>query len=111
MWWVNPNYKLNDLKAVETTTTKNTTGNMLSCNGLKCCKVPLFKRAYVQVQLKFVSEHLNNLKKAWEKVLWGRNVECDPKIAISSVKHRGGTITLWDCFFAKGTERLIHGGM
>lgn len=80
MWWVSPNYKLNDLKAVETTTTKNTTGDMLRCNGLKCCKVPLFKRAYLQVQLKFVSEHLNSLEKTWEKVLWGRNVESDAKI-------------------------------
>lgn len=52
---------VNDLKAVRTTVTKNTTGNTLCCNGLKPCsahQVTLLKTAHAQACLKFASEYL-----------------------------------------------------
>jgi len=61
---------VNDLKAVWTTVT---IGNTIHCNGFKSCsthKVPLLKKAHVQACLNFAKEHLNDSKKAWEKVLW-----------------------------------------
>lgn len=45
-----------DLKAVRTTVPKNTIGNSLFYNGLKCCsaqKVPVLNKAHVQACLKF----------------------------------------------------------
>uniref|UniRef100_A0A9J7ZAG4 Transposase Tc1-like domain-containing protein n=1 Tax=Cyprinus carpio carpio TaxID=630221 RepID=A0A9J7ZAG4_CYPCA len=97
-------------------------------NGLKSCsarKVPLLKKAHVQPHLKFAKKHLNDSEKAWEKVLWSdktkielfginstrrvwreRNADYDLKNTFPTVKHRGGNILLWGCFYAKGTGRL-----
>ena len=63
---------VNDLKAVGTTVTKRTISNTLHREGLKSCcarKVPLLKKAHVQVRLKFAKEHLDDPEEAWEKVM------------------------------------------
>ena len=88
-------------------------------------KVPLLKKAHVQAHLKVANEHLNDWKKAWEKVMWSdetkieffginwtrcvwrkRNDDYNPKNTIPTVKHGGGNIRLWGVFSVKGTGRL-----
>ncbi len=115
---------VNDLKAAGTIVTKETIGNTLYREGLKSCsarKVPLLKKAHVQVHLKFANDSEEN----WVKVLWSdetkiklfginstrrvwrrRNAAYDPKNTIPTVKHWGGNIMLWGCFSAKGTGQL-----
>ena len=126
---------VNDLKAVGTTVMKRTISNTLHREGLKsccACKVPLLKKAHIQVHLKFAKEHLDDPEEAWEKVMWSdetkielfginstrrvwrkRNAEYNPKNTIPTVKHGGGNLMLWVCFSAKGTGRLhrIEGRM
>ena len=126
---------VNDLKAVRITVTKRTISNTLHCEGLKSCcarKVPLLKKAHVQVRLKFAKEHPDDPEEAWENVMWSdemkieqfginsthrvwrkRNAEYNPKTTIPTVKHGGGNLMLWGCFSAKGTGRLhrIEGRM
>ncbi|KAK3523183.1 hypothetical protein QTP86_021723, partial [Hemibagrus guttatus] len=86
---------------------------------------PLFKKAHVQACLKCAIEHLNDSEENWVKVLWSdetkielfcinstrrvwrrRNAAYDPKNTISTFKHGGGNIMLWECFSAKGTGQL-----
>ena len=95
-------------------------------------KVLLLKKAHVQAHLKFAEEHLDDLEKAWEKVMWSDetkielfginstrrvwrkiNAEYNPKNTIPTVKHGGGNLMLWRCVSAKGTGRLhrIEGRM
>uniref|UniRef100_A0AAZ1X803 Uncharacterized protein n=1 Tax=Oreochromis aureus TaxID=47969 RepID=A0AAZ1X803_OREAU len=78
---------VNDLKAVGTTITKNTTGNTLCCNGLKFLSRETHKVLDVQACLRFASEHLNESEKAWKKVLWSD----EPKIKIFGINlsHHG----------------------
>ncbi len=64
---------VNDLKRAGTTVSTVTISNTLHRHGLKSCsarKVPLLKPAHVQAHLKFVKDHLDDPKEAWEKVMW-----------------------------------------
>ncbi|KAK6299813.1 hypothetical protein J4Q44_G00298460 [Coregonus suidteri] len=107
---------VNDLKRAGTTVSKKTISNTLRRHGLKSCsarKVPLLKPAHVQARLKFANDHLDDPEEEWEKVMWKKKDEYNPKNTIPTVKHGGGNIILWGCFFAKGTGRLhrIEGRM
>ncbi len=110
----------NDFKAAVTIVTKNT----LRCEGLKSCstrKVPLFKKVHVHARLKFANDSEENcVKVLWSdetkielfginstRHVWKRgNAAYDPKNTIPTIKHTGGNIMLWGCFFAKGIGQL-----
>jgi len=47
---------------------------------------------------------INSTRCVWRE----RNADYDSKNTIPSVKHGGGNIMLWGCFFAKGTGRLSY---
>ncbi len=113
-----------DFKAAVTIVTKKTIGNTLRCEGLKSCstrKVLLLKKVHVHARLKFASDSEENcVKVLWSdetKILlfginstrhvWKRgNATYDPKNTIPTIKHAGGNIMLWECFFAKGIGQL-----
>ncbi len=92
---------VNYLQRAGTKVTKATISNTLRRQGLKSCsarRVPLLKPVYVQACLKFAREHLDDPEDHL------KNAELHPKNTIPTVKHGGGNIMLWGCFFCKGTR-------
>uniref|UniRef100_A0AAY5KC01 Transposase Tc1-like domain-containing protein n=1 Tax=Esox lucius TaxID=8010 RepID=A0AAY5KC01_ESOLU len=111
---------VNDLKRAGTTVSKEAISNTLCRHGLKSCSA-------CKASLKFANDHLDVPKEEWEKVMWSdetkielfglsstrriwrnKKDEYNPKSIIRTMKHGGGNIILWGCFYAKGTGRLHH---
>ena len=88
---------------------------------------PLLKKAHLESCLRCAINHSGDSEAMWQKVLWSdetkmelfglnakRFVWCKlntahhPKNTITTVKHGGGSIMLWECFSSAGTVALVR---
>lgn len=126
--WTTREEFVNDLQRAGTTVSKATISDSLRRHGLKSCSarlVHLLKSARVKACLKFANNRLDDSEETWEKFLWsrmrpkwnflvltsfavfggGRKKERREN-TIPTVKYGDGSVMLWGCFSAQGTERL-----
>ena len=91
------------------------------------CEVCTLDLAVQRSRLQFAKDHVNDTVAQWRKVVWsdetkklnglaltrkkyvwhkvGEELACGN--TIPTVKHGGGSIMLWVCFLAAGTENLV----
>ena len=81
----------------------------------------------MKARFEFAKRHMGVSLNVWRKVLWSDetkielfshqgkryvwrkpNMSHHPKNTIPTVKHGGGSIMLWGCFSAAGTEKLVQ---
>ena len=78
---------------------------------------PLLTKKNTKARLTFAKKHLDDPQDFWRNIIFGRCAACyiwhknntafDKKNIMPTVKHGGGSVTVWGCFAASGPGNLL----